>query len=167
MQSTPAEMGPEHRIQELGLVLPQPFPMPPGMVIPISWVRIDGDRVLTSGHGPQASDGSLAEPLGKLGEALTLEQGIEAARLTALSMLGSLQRELGSLDRIKRWVRVFGMVNATPDFVQHTPVINGFSNQIAEVFGFESASAVRCAVGMSSLPMGMPVEIEAELELHG
>ena len=94
MQSTPAEMGPEHRIQELGLVLPQPFPLPPGVVIPISWVRIDGDRVLTSGHGPQASDGSLAEPLGKLGEALTLEQGIEAARLTALSMLGSLQLSL-------------------------------------------------------------------------
>jgi len=157
--------GPEQRLRELGLTLPKPFPLPPGVVIPIAWVCVDGHRVLTSGHGPQAPDGSLAEPLGKLGAELTLEQGIEAARLTALSMLGSLQRELGSLNRIKRWVRVFGMVNATPDFVQHTPVINGFSNQIAEVFGFESASAARCAVGMSSLPMGMPVEIEAELEL--
>jgi hypothetical protein len=158
------KQNPEERLAELGLVLPAPFPLPPG-VIPISWVRIAGTRVITAGHGPQAEDGQLAQPLGKVGTDLTVDQGVEAARLTALSMLGSLQRELGSLNRIKRWVRVFAMVNAAPDFVQHTPVINGFSDQIADIFGFECASAARCAVGMSSLPMGMPVEIEAELEL--
>lgn len=161
----PSGPGPEDRLEELGLTLPAAFPLAPGVKIPISWVRVCGTRVLTAGHGPQLPDGSLAQPLGAVGSDLTLEEGIEAARLTALSMLGSLQRELGSLNRIKRWVRVFGMVNAAPDFVQHTPVINGFSDQIADIFGFDRASAARCAVGMSSLPMNIPVEIEAELEL--
>jgi len=160
------ESCPEQRLVELGLSLPPAFPMPAGISIPISFVRVSGKRVITAGHGPQNKEGGLAQPLGKLGADLTVEQGMEAARLTALSMLGGLRRELGSLDRIRCWIRVFGMINAAPDFTDHTAVINGFSNLIAEVFGYESASAARCAVGMSSLPMGMPVEIEAELALY-
>ena len=156
---------PDQRLKELGLVPAGPFPLPPGMEVPLSFIRVHGDRVMVAGHGPQNEDGSLAQPLGKVGQDLTVEQGVEAARLTALAMLGTIQRELGSLDRIESWVRVFGMVNATPDFTQHTPVINGFSNLIIEVFG-EAGRCVRCAVGMSSLPLNIPVEIEAELILR-
>ena len=156
---------PEQRMKELGLVPAGPLPLPPGLDIPLSFIRVYGKRVMVAGHGPQKEDGSLAEPMGKLGQDLTVEQGAKAAQLTALAMLGTLQRELGSLDRIESWVRVFGMVNSAPDFTQHTPVIHGFSNLIMDVFG-EAGRAVRCAVGMSSLPMGIPVEIEAELLLR-
>jgi enamine deaminase RidA (YjgF/YER057c/UK114 family) len=157
---------PEQRLSELGLVPSGPFPIPEGMSVPLSFVRVHGNRVMVAGHGPQAESGVLIpDLLGKVGKDLTLEQGVEAARYTALAMLGSLQRELGSLDRIDSWVRVFGMVNATDDFTQHTPVINGFSELMIDVFG-ESARCVRCAVGMSSLPLNIPVEIEAELLLR-
>lgn len=134
------------------------------MDVPLSFIQVYGKRVMVAGHGPQNEDGSLAQPLGKVGQDLSVDQGVEAARMTALAMLGTLQRELGSLDRIESWVRVFGMVNATPDFTQHTPVINGFSELIIDVFG-EPGRCVRCAVGMSSLPLNIPVEIEAELRL--
>jgi enamine deaminase RidA (YjgF/YER057c/UK114 family) len=156
---------PDQRLKELGLVPAGPFPIPAGMEIPLSFIKVYGNRVMVAGHGPQNEDGSLAQPLGKVGQDLTMEQGVEAARLTALAMLGTIQRELGSLNRIESWVRVFGMVNAAPDFTQHTPVINGFSNLIVEVFG-EAGRCVRCAVGMSSLPLNIPVEIEAELILR-
>jgi enamine deaminase RidA (YjgF/YER057c/UK114 family) len=156
---------PDQRLKELGLVPAGPFPIPAGMEIPLSFIKVYGNRVMVAGHGPQNEDGSLAQPLGKVGQDLTMEQGVEAARLTALAMLGTIQRELGSLNRIESWVRVFGMVNAAPDFTQHTPVINGFSNLIVEVFG-EAGRCVRCAVGMSSLPLNIPIEIEAELILR-
>ena len=135
---------PEQRMKELGLVPAGPLPLPPGMDVPLSFVKVHGKRIMVAGHGPQNEDGSTAHPLGKLGQDLSLEEGVEAARLTAMAMLGSLQRELGSLDKIESWVRVFGMVNATADFTQHTPVINGFSNQIIEIFG-EAGRCVRCA----------------------
>ena len=99
---------------ELGLVLPPPVQPPPGIRLPFTPVRVVGDRALVSGHGPQDPDGSIAGPLGKLGADLTVEQGYQAARLTALSMLGSLAREAGDLDRITAWVRVFGMVKLGP-----------------------------------------------------
>ena len=101
----------EQRLKELGLELPAPLQMPPGAVFPFPWVRVVGRRAVISGHGPTNLDGSLAQPLGKVGAELTLEQAYEAARLTGLAILGSLKRELGSLDRIAAWTRVFGMVN--------------------------------------------------------
>ena len=156
----------EERIRELGLELPSPLQLPPGVDVPLAMVRIVGTRVLVSGHGPQESDGSIAQPLGKVGEDLTLEQGTEAARKVALSMTGTLQRELGDLDRIKSWVKVFGMVNSAPDFNGQTPVINGFSNQIIDIFGRKCGLATRSAVGMANLPFSIPVEVEAELELY-
>jgi len=157
---------PDQRLKELGLVPAGPFPLPPGVEIPLSFIRVHGNRIMVAGHGAQNEDGSLATHLlGKVGQDLTVEQGVEAARMTALAMLGTIQRELGSLDRIESWVRVFGMVNATPDFTQHTPVINGFSDLIIDVFG-EPGRCVRCAVGMSSLPLNISVEIEAELALR-
>ncbi|MBT2323595.1 RidA family protein [Variovorax paradoxus] len=154
----------EQKLESMGLALPPPMAMPPGVALPFPWVRIVGRRALISGHGPQQADGTLARPLGKVGRELTLEQGYEAARLTALSILGSLQRALGDLDRITAWVRVFGMVNAAPGFNQTPAVINGFSDLILALFGPEVGAHARSAVGMAELPFDIPVEIEAELE---
>ena len=154
------------RIDELGLVLPAPLQIPPGLDVPLVMVKIVGTRVIVSGHGPQEEDGSIAQPLGQVGSDLTVEQGTEAARKTALAMVGTLQRELGDLDRIKIWVKVLGMVNSAPGFNQQVSVINGFSNTIIDIFGRECGMAARSAVGMAHLPFSIPVEVEAELELY-
>lgn len=100
----------QDRLRALGLTLPAALKVPPGVVLPFRVVRVIGDRAVISGHGPQAPDGSIAGPLGKVGAQVTLEQAYQSARLTALAVLGSLERELGDLDRIACWVRVFGMV---------------------------------------------------------
>ena len=155
----------EARIQALGLVLPPPIQAPAGLVLPFRFVRVRGRRAWIAGHGPQNADGSLAQPLGKLGRELSVAQGHAAARLTALSMLGSLQRELGNLDRIAGWTRVFGMVNSAAGFNQQPAVINGFSELILQLFGPEAGAHARSAVGMAELPFDIPVEIEAEVEL--
>ena len=154
------------RLQTLGLVLPPPTQPPPGVVLPFAFVRVVGARALISGHGPQSADGRFAQPLGKLGRELTVEQGYVAARLTALSMLGSLQRALGDLDRIAAWVRVFGMVNSASGFNRQPSVINGFSELILELFGPEVGAHSRSAVGLAELPFDIPVEIEAEVTLR-
>ena len=155
----------ESRLAALGLILPPAFTPPPGMVLPFVNVRLIGNRAVIAGHGPQSPDGALAKPLGKVGGELTLEQGYFAAKLTALSMLGSLQRALGELDRIAHWVRIFGMVNSAPGFVRQPAVINGFSDLILELWGPEAGAHARSAVGMAELPFGIPVEIEGEVEI--
>jgi enamine deaminase RidA (YjgF/YER057c/UK114 family) len=139
----------EARLAALGLVLPPAFAPPPGVVLPFVNVRLIGNRGIISGHGPQSPEGPLAQPLGKVGRELTLEQGYAAAKLTALSMLGSLQRALGDLDRVAQWVRIFGMVNSA----------------ILELWGTEAGAHARSAVGMAELPFEMPVEIEGEVEI--
>jgi len=156
----------EARLSELGLSLPSPMKLPPGMKLPFPWVRVYGNRAYVSGHGPQNPDGAIAGPLGKVGSELTVEQGYHAAQLTALAILGSLKRELGDLDRVKAWLRVFGMVNSAPGFGQQPAVINGFSDLILELYGQDAGPHARCAVGMAELPMGIPVEIEAEVEIE-
>ncbi|MFT3819200.1 MAG: RidA family protein [Rubrivivax sp.] len=156
----------EQRLQALGLVLPAPLQTPPGAALPFPWVRVLGHRALISGHGPTLADGSLAQPLGKVGRELTLEQAQVAARLTGLAILGSLQRALGSLDRIAAWTRVFGMVNSAPGFNRQPLVINGFSELIVQLFGPEAGAHARSAVGMAELPFDIPVEIEGEVELR-
>lgn len=155
----------EQRLKELGLELPRPLQLPPGAALPFPWVRVVGRRALISGHGPTNRDGSLARPLGKVGTEVTLEQAREAARLTGLAILGSLQRTLGDLDRVAAWTRVFGMVNSAPGFDRQPTVINGFTDLIIEVFGADVGSHARSAVGMAALPFGIPVEIEGEVEL--
>lgn len=155
----------EEKIKELGFTLPEPFPVPEGMRISFSWVRTVGNRLLVSGHAPLNQDGSLAQPLGKLGTELTVEEGVKAAELAALAMLSTLKRELGDLNRITRWTKILGMVNSAPGFNQQTPVINGFSDLIVDIFGEERGLHVRSAVGMVALPYDIPVEIEAELEI--
>jgi len=154
----------EQRLATLGLVLPPPVTPPPGVVLPFAFVRIAGRRAIISGHGPLNADGTIAAPLGKLGRELTVEQGYAAARLTALAMLGSLQRALGDLDRITAWTRVFGMVASAPGFDKQPAVINGFSDLVLELFGPEIGAHARSAVGMAELPFNLPVEIEGEAE---
>jgi enamine deaminase RidA (YjgF/YER057c/UK114 family) len=156
----------EARLEELGLVLPDPPKTPPGLVLPFSWVRVRGNRAYVSGHVPLAPDGSFAEPSGKVGAEVSEEQGYEAARLTALAALASLKRALGDLDRVTAWLRVFGMVNTAPGFDRQPNVINGFSDLILELYGPEVGDHARSAVGMAGLPLGMPVEVEAEVELR-
>ena len=156
----------DQRIKDLGLILPAALSIPPGVDVPLTMLKVLGKRVLVSGHGPQTDDGAIAQPLGQLGAELSVEQGVAAARRAALAMLGTLQRELGSLDAIRAWVRVFGMVNSAPGFTDQTAVVNGFSKTVIEVFGRERGLATRSAVGMAALPFGIPVEVEAELELR-
>jgi enamine deaminase RidA (YjgF/YER057c/UK114 family) len=157
----------ENRLAELGLVLPEPMRLPPGAVLPFPWVRVRGGRAFVSGHGPLLADGSLAGPLGKVGDQVTPEQAYDASRLTALAILSSLRRELGDLDRVTAWLRVFGMVNTAPGFTTTPTVINGFSDLILELWGPDAGSHARSAVGMAELPFSIPVEIEAEVEIDG
>jgi hypothetical protein len=156
----------ESKLASLGLVLPAPLKPPPGIVLPFAMVRIVGTRAIVSGHGPQNADGTIAQPLGKVGSDLTIEQGYAAARLVALAIFASLQRALGDLDRIAAWSRVLGMVNSAPGFVRQPAVINGFSELVIEVFGPEVGAHARSAVGLFELPFGIPVEVEAEVELR-
>jgi len=155
----------EERLALLGLVLPPPVQAPPGVRLPFTPVRIVGERAFVSGHGPQLPDGSIAGPFGKVGADVTVEEAYASARLTALSMLGSLQRALGDLDRVV-WARVFGMVASAPGFDRQPSVINGFSDLILDLYGDAGAHA-RSAVGMAELPFGLPVEIEAEVAIIG
>lgn len=143
------------KLSELELELPPP-PPPGGTYSPL--VIVDGRKGYVSGHGPMRPDGSYVQ--GRVGDDLSLEEGQAAAKQVGLTMLATLQSELGDLDRIERWVKVLGMVNAAPDFRKHPKVINGFSDLMVEVFG-DAGRAARSAVGMGSLPNMIAVEIEA------
>lgn len=142
------------RMKELGLVLP-PAPAPAGTYSPV--VVLD-NLAYVSGQGPVGADGQLVT--GRVGEDLTEEQGVAAARTVGLTMLATLQAQLGSLDRVQRIIKVLGMVNSTADFQNHPAVINGFSNLMVDIWG-ENGRAARSAVGMGSLPGNIAVEIEA------
>jgi enamine deaminase RidA (YjgF/YER057c/UK114 family) len=135
-------------------------------VLPFASVRIVGSRAFISGPGPQDSAGAFAQPLGKVGAQLTVDQGYRAAQLTALSILASLRRSLGDLDRVRAWGRIFGMVNSAPGFNAQPAVINGFSDLILKLYGPERGAHARSAVGMAELPFDIPVEIEGEVELR-
>lgn len=140
------------RLESLGIALPPVFP-PAGSYV---GCVIDGDIVYTGGHGPIAGTEIIR---GKVGESLTLEEGRVAARMTALSILATLQAELGSLDRIERIIKVFGMVNVAPGFDQTPAVIDGCSDLLIEIFG-DAGRHTRSAVGLAELPFGIAVEIE-------
>jgi enamine deaminase RidA (YjgF/YER057c/UK114 family) len=155
----------EGRLTELGLVLPEPMRLPTGVRLPFSFVRVRGTRALVAGHGPLTPDGSTAGPFGKVPVDVSPEQAYQSARLVGLSMLASLKRELGDLDRVTAWLRVFGMVNCTPDFNAQPGVINGCSDLLLELWGPDAGQHARSAVGMAALPFNIPVEIEAEVEI--
>ena len=152
-------MNPETRLRELNVELP-PAPKPVGVYKPIVIV---GNLAYVSGHGPLKPDKSLIT--GRVGADLDLEGGKLAARQVGLAILATLRSELGSLDRVKRVIKVLGMVNCTPDFLDHPKVINGCSELFADVFGPENGVGARSAVGMGSLPSNIAVEIEAIFEL--
>ena len=149
----------ESRVTELNLELP-PAPRPVGVYKPVVLV---GNLAYVSGHGPLKVDKSLIT--GRVGEDLDLQSGKKAARQVGLAILATLRAELGSLDRVRRVIKVLGMVNSTLDFREHPAVINGCSELFAEVFGPENGIGARSAVGMGSLPGNIAVEIEAIFEI--
>jgi len=150
---------PSQRIKELGLILPPP-PPPAGLYKPV--LVIDG-FLYVSGQGPMQNDGTFIT--GRLGDDMNLGQGKLAAEQVGLTMLSTIQTHFGSIDQIKRVVKVLGMVNSAPDFGQQPLVINGFSELMADIFGNDLGVGVRSAVGMI-LPGNIPVEIEAMFQLH-
>ncbi len=149
---------PEARIKELGIQLIKPAAPVANY---LKAVRV-GNMLYLSGHGPDKPDGGRIT--GKVGSDLTLEQAKDAARVTGISLLSTLKAELGDLNKVRRIVKVLGMVNAVPTFEQHPQVINGFSDLMVEVFG-ENGKHARSAVGVASLPFNIPVEIEMIVEL--
>ena len=153
-------MGFDARLQELGLTLP-PAPKPVGVYRPIVVV---GNLAYLSGHGPLQPDGSLL--VGCVGRDVDQYAGYTAARQTGLAMLATLRHALGSLDRVMRVVKVFGMVNCVAEFQQHPAVINGCSELLADVFGTEHGVGARSAIGVISLPLDMTVEIEGIFEIR-
>jgi enamine deaminase RidA (YjgF/YER057c/UK114 family) len=152
-------MGAEARLKELGLELPAPA-APVGNYV--SAVR-SGNLVFLSGHGPVGKDRVVT---GKLGRGLTVEEGYEAARLVAVGLLGSLKALIGDLDKVRRIVKVLGMVNCDPAFLEQPRVIDGASDLLVEIFG-EAGRHARSAVGMSALPFDIAVEIEMIVEVEG
>ncbi len=155
----------EAKLKEMGLELPAPMQLPPGVTIPFPWVRVHGNRAFISGHGPLNPDGSLAQPLGKVGAEVSPEEAYNSARLVGLAILSSLKQELGDLDRVTAWLKILGMVNSAPGFYRQPGVINGFTDLILELYGPERGAHARSAVGMAELPFHIPVEIEGEVEV--
>ena len=157
---------PNDRLRELGLTLPSPTKVPPGLHLPFAFVNVRGSRAMISGHPKHDADGAIAGPYGKLGNEISTEQGTVAARDVGLSMLANLQAEIGSLDRVAGWLRVFGMVNSADGYSDQHTVISGFSDLIIDVFGPEVGRHARSAIGVAGLPMNFALEIEAEVELR-
>lgn len=151
---------PEKRLEEMGITLK---PSGPGNSNIVPAVR-SGNLIFLSGHGPTKPDGTNV--IGKVGADLTVEQGKEAARLTGIQLLNALKGEIGDLKKVKRVVKVLGMVNSTPDLTQQPAVIHGFTDFMVEVFGPERGKHARSAVGMASLPGGIAVEIEMIVEIE-
>ena len=149
----------ESRLAAMGLALPAPMRVPADVQAKWRQVRVIGNRVVIAGHGPRGADGSYGGPAGKVGGDLTVEQGYDAAKLTALAILGDLKRELGDLDRVNAWVRVFGMVNSAPGFVAQAQVIDGFTDLMIELYGEDSALCPRAVAGMAELAFNSPVII--------
>jgi len=147
------------KLAELGLQLP-PAPEPKGVYRPLTTV---GNLIYTSGHLPIDAAGGLVT--GRVGAELDVKAGYQAAQCVGLGILASLRKELGTLDRVVRLVKVLGVVNSTPDFTQQPAVINGCSELFAEVFGPAAGIGARTAVGVNTLPLGVPVEIEAIFEI--
>ncbi|HET9486040.1 MAG TPA: RidA family protein [Chryseosolibacter sp.] len=151
---------PDQRFEKLGLTLP-PAPKPIGVYKPFLKV---GNFVYVSGHGTVRADGTMI--IGRIGKDLTMDEGKKAAQQVGLAILATLKQNLGSFNKIKRVIKVLGMVNCVADFERHPFVINGCSELFASVWGDDNGVGVRSAVGMGSLPDNIPVEIEAMFELQ-
>ncbi|MEI9902872.1 MAG: RidA family protein [Asticcacaulis sp.] len=156
----------EHRIESLGLYLPEPAKTPPGVVIDFAWARPYGDRVFISGHGAQAADGGFIGPFGRVGSDISPEEAAESAKLAALSAIASLKRVVGSLDRVAAFLRVDGFVLTSPGFDRTTNVINGASKVILDIFGEDIGRHARTAMGVAATPLSCPVVIAAEVAIR-
>ena len=154
------------RLDHLGLALPAPPAMPPGVAVSFAWARAVGSRVLVSGHGAQEPDGSPAGPFGRVPDQVSLEEAQDSARRAALSVMASIRAEVGDLDRVEAWVSVSGFVNAEPGYARTTAVLNAFSEVVLDVFGPEVGRHARTAIGVVALPLDLPVVVGAELLLR-
>ena len=150
----------DQRFKNTGLILP-PAPAPLGVYKPFI---IDGKHLYVSGHGPLQNDGSLI--IGRIGDDMDVEQGKLAAQQVGLTILSTITKNVGSLDKVKRVIKVLGMVNCVAEFDKQPYIINGCSELFKIVWGEENGVGVRSAVGMGSLPGNIPVEIEAMFELY-
>jgi enamine deaminase RidA (YjgF/YER057c/UK114 family) len=156
----------EAKIEELGLVLPERSEPRPDFPTPFTRLRFRGNRIYVAGQGPRDADGTYGGPFGKVPSDVTLEQGREAARKAALSIVADLKRELGDLDRVTAWLMVSGFVNADPGYGKTTLVMNGFSDLILELFGEDVGQHARSSIGAAALPNNTPVIAAAELEFE-
>ena len=153
----------EARLTELGLALPQPMNT---AALPFDLVRADGDHLYLSGHVPTDMSGAMSKPFGKVGDQVGPEEACAIAGRIALGLCASIKAHVGELDRIEKWLRIFGMVNAAPGFTQIPAVINGCSDTLLQIFGTNVGAHARSAVGMAELPFNVPVEIEAEVKIR-
>ena len=156
----------EKRLEAMGLALPAAMQSIPDVPLPFVNVRVWEGRAYIAGHVATNADGSVSEVRGKVGAEISVEQGYASARQTALAVLSDLKRELGDLDRVTAWLRVFGMVNVAPGFLMPPAVVNGFSDLILELYGPTAGPHARSAIGVAVLPFNMPVEIEAEVAIR-
>jgi enamine deaminase RidA (YjgF/YER057c/UK114 family) len=150
---------------ELGLTLPPAQIVPEGMTLTYRRLVRWADVVYVAGHGPTWGEG-WGSPLGKVGQEVSIEEGIAAAELTALNVLATIERELGDLDQVACWLKINGYVNAVPGFTEQARVVNGFSDLILKLYGLDKLSA-RTSVGVPDLPFGMPVEVDAVIAWGG
>jgi enamine deaminase RidA (YjgF/YER057c/UK114 family) len=150
----------ELKLDERGLTIPPSQVLPPGVQLTYRRLVRQGPIVYVAGHGPTFGEGWGY--LGKIGEDLTVEEGVKAAELTALNMLGTIKRELGNLEGVTTWLKVTGYVNAVAGFTEQARVINGFSDLLLDLYGGERLAA-RTSIGVPDLPFNMPVEVDAVL----
>ena len=155
----------ERRLVQLGLALPAAMVLPAEVKVPFAWVRVRGSRAFVSGHGALELNGSPAAPFGRVPSEVTLEEPQRSSRLATLAILSNLKATVGDLDRITAWNVVNGHINAVAGYSQTTAVMNPASELILELFGHEIGVHARTAIGVSALPLNLPVVISAEVEI--
>ncbi len=158
-------MGVRESLERMELSLPPAQVVPAGVALTYRRLVRWGEIVYIAGHGPTWGDGWGAT-LGKVGNELSIDEGVAAARLTALNVLATIDRELGDLGHVACWLKVNGYVNAVPGFTEHARVVNGFSDLILELYGIDKLAA-RTSIGVPDLPFGMPVEVDAVIAWGG
>ena len=156
-------MSVEQRLIDLGLELPQPMNTD---TLPFDLVRADGNHLYLSGHVPTDLTGKVSQPFGKVGADVCEDEAYRIAARIALGLCASIKAHIGDLDRVDKWLRIFGMVNAAPGFTKIPAVINGCSDTVLAIFGNDVGAHARSAVGMAELPFSVPVEIEAEVRIR-
>lgn len=156
----------EERLRDMGITLPSEMRVPPGVEVPFSWVRVRGNRAFVSGHGALADDGSPVGPFGRVPSEVPLEQAQKSARRATLAMLSSLEGALGDLDDVTAWLAVNGFVNADPGYPQTTAVLNPCSDLLLNLYGLDRGRHARTAIGVTAVPLNLPVVISAEVEIR-